>query len=303
MLTDVGLIQNDPLREDLPRTLQALRGLMPFPSEEIKATAEMISSLGCRLVICDIAPIGIAVAREAGVPSVLIENFLWDWIYEGYLEQEPALQEYVDYTRDLYASVDYHIQTDPVCHRWDACLTTPPISRSPRLPDGAVRQRLSIPSQTKIVVITMGGVRYEYDFFNQLYRSPEWHFIIPGGGEQMQTVKNVTVMPWQSDLYHPDLIHTADLVVGKVGYSTLAECYHAGVPFGYIGRSVFRESPVLAAYVEAEMAGAPIAVPALESGEWLKSVPQLLAMPRAERRSQVGADQVARLIISLDGCS
>ena len=66
---------------------------------------------------------------------------------------------------------------------------------------------------------------------------------------------HVTCLPHQSDYYHPDLIRAADVVVGKAGYSTLAEVYHAGTPFGCVGRSGFRETDILEAFMAAHMPG------------------------------------------------
>ena len=43
-----------------------------------------------------------------------------------------------------------------------------------------------------------------------------------------------------------------------LGYSTVAETYHAGLPFGYVLRSHFRESAVLQRFIESEMPGAEV---------------------------------------------
>ncbi len=300
-LTDVGLVQTDPLREDLSETLKTLAQFMPFPPERVKSAAGIVRDGGCSLVISDIAPLGIAAAREAGVASVLVENFLWDWIYEGYTELDARFAEYAAYTGELFASADYHIQTEPVCCGCHASLTTPPISRSTRLSPREVRGQLSLAEEKKIVVITMGGVPCEYEFLSRLRENKQWHFVIPGGGDLFETRDNVTLIPRQADLYHPDLINAASAVIGKVGYSTLAECYHAGVPFGYIGRSAFRESVVLMAYIKAEMPGRSIPGEMFSSGEWLKDLPWLLEQPILPRGERNGASQVARFILGIAG--
>ena len=78
--TDIGLVQKTPFQEDLPATVQKLKKFLPFNPTRIAAVAEKIRDLKCKLVICDIAPMGIRVAQKAGVPSVLVENVTWDWI-------------------------------------------------------------------------------------------------------------------------------------------------------------------------------------------------------------------------------
>jgi hypothetical protein len=110
LLTDVGLTQKNSLVEDLPATLARLSQLFPFDRTVIQTLAEQVVAQGCRLVLCDIAPMGIAVAQAAGLPSLLVENFTWDWIYEGYPAYRQPLQPYIDYLRELFAAADYHIQ-------------------------------------------------------------------------------------------------------------------------------------------------------------------------------------------------
>src|SRR2546430_2106058 len=36
------------------------------------------------LVIADVPPLGISAAHAAGIPSVIVSNFTWDWIYAYY---------------------------------------------------------------------------------------------------------------------------------------------------------------------------------------------------------------------------
>jgi len=73
------------------------------------------------MVICDIAPMGIRVARAAGVPSVLIESFTWDWIYRGYAVQ--GLNQFETYLQSIFAEATYRIQTQPICKYADADFT------------------------------------------------------------------------------------------------------------------------------------------------------------------------------------
>ena len=82
LVTDVGLVQETALREDAARTLERLDQFLPFEPILVERLAREVRQLECRCVICDIAPLGIAVAHQAGIPSVLVENFTWDWIYE-----------------------------------------------------------------------------------------------------------------------------------------------------------------------------------------------------------------------------
>jgi len=296
LLTDVGLVQKDPLHVDLPETIKQLDGFLPYDHALLAKVSSTIRTLGCRLVICDIAPMGILVAREAGIPSVLIENFTWDWLYEGYAGQDGKMARHIHYLSDVFKRADFHIQTEPVCSRGHTNLTTFPVSRKIKTSAHETRRRLRVPDDARVVMITMGGIPQQYDSLEQLNRSGDIYFVIPGASEKMQFQDNLILLPHHSDFFHPDLVLASDAVIGKVGYSTLAEVYYAGVPFGYVWRKGFRESLVLVSYIEKTMNGLPIEENDFSSGRWLSALPDLLAMPKIQRDTPRGDDQVARFI-------
>ena len=299
LLTDVGMVQDSPLREDLGKTIQHLDDFLPFEPSMIGSLSRHLKALKCELIICDIAPMGILAAQGAGIPSVLVENFTWDWIYEGYESSNEQMSNYVDYLRSIYDSVSYHIQTEPVCLYRKPDLLTLPVSRRVKRPDYKIRKQLRIPTNKKAVLITMGGIQERYAFIKDLTNQTDVCFIIPGGSQTMEWSDNLVLLPFHSDLYHPDLVNASDAVIGKVGYSTLAEVYHAGVPFGYILRPSFRESKKLADYIERKMPGIAIEEADFHSGDWITQLPKLLSLERTQRSGPNGSEQIATYLCKL----
>ena len=297
--TDVGLVQETALRANLRETQVLLDRFLPLDSSLIDRLATTIHHRKCRLVMSDIAPMGIAVARKAGVPSVLVENFTWDWIYAPYSRQMPEMKKHVHYLKDLFHLADLHIQTEPVCRRQKALLLTPPISRKPKKPREAVRRRLGVPLDSKMVLITMGGIPEAYPFLDRLAQQRRYYFVIPGAREEEKRVGNLVLLPTHCDIFHPDLVRASDAVVGKAGYSTLAETHDAAVPFGYVSRSGFRESHVLTSFIKSRMTGLPIGENEFYEGAWSSRLPELLALPRGRRRARNGREQAARFIQGL----
>ncbi len=295
LLTDIGLVQKSALQEDLIQTAERLAAFLPFMEEEIQAVSNRLQEQHCQLVVCDIAPLGIAAAGRAGIPSVLIENFTWDWIYAAYSHLSPDLTRHI-LLQPLFEGADYHIQTEPVCAYQKADLHTPPVSRKGRASSNRVRKALHVAETKTVALITLGGVPDRDLPLDFLSSCPDAHFIVPGGSKAFHCRDNLTLLPRRSPFFHPDLINASDAVIGKVGYSTLAEVYHAGPPFGYITRPTFPESRVLAAYIQKEMKGRAITEEAFHNGTWLKALPELLALPRITRGVENGADQIARFI-------
>ena len=102
-------------------------------------------------------------------------------------------------------------------------------------------------------------------------------------------------LPDHSEFYHPDLIHAADVVVGKLGYSTVAEVWAAGGPFAYVTRPHFPESAPLEAWLQRELPCRRLEVDQLTSGYWLSSVRALLVEGRRPSTKPGGGADVARL--------
>jgi len=299
LLTDIGLVQENPMVEDLDATIEKLDDFLRFDAELIDRLAQKLKLDGCRLIVCDISPLGIAVANRADIPSVLIENFTWDWIYEGYPDYREQFDVHIQHLQQIFSSATFRIQTAPNCDEQPADLRVGPICRKPRASREDIRQRLKVPESGKLVLITMGGIPDACGSLEQLRAFAGCRFLVPGDNERLTVDGNLTLLPYHSGLYHPDLVNAADVVIGKVGYSTLAEVYHAGTPFGYFTRPDFRESDVLSAFVRKNMPGVHMPGDTYKDGSWIGHLPELLEMSRAARNEANGADVVADFLQEL----
>jgi UDP:flavonoid glycosyltransferase YjiC (YdhE family) len=297
--TDVGLVQTTSLHEDLPATVRRLDSFFPCDRALVTTLAALLRSAACALVLCDIAPLGLVAARAARVPSVLIENFTWDWIYQGYEQEEAGLARHIPYLRSVFATADYHVQMEPVCCPYPADLTACPVSRPPQRTRQQTRAQLGIPAQAPAVLLTMGGIPESYAFLPLLHQHHNTCFVVLGAGDCVEQHDNVIVLPYRSTVFPPDLVYACDAVVSKAGYSIVAEVYHAGVPFGHVRRERFREGPVLDAYIADHMQALTMTEPEFHSGAWLSCLPDLLALPRQPHRETRGAEQIARFVYEL----
>ncbi|MEM7346120.1 MAG: hypothetical protein AAF485_17920, partial [Chloroflexota bacterium] len=194
LMTDIGLVQKTSLLEDLPATIDRLAEMIPFYPQQITHLADQLDQLQCHLVVCDIAPMGLAVAQAAKLPSVLVENFTWDWIYENYLPTEPRFESYIHYLQEIFASATYHIQTEAVCNPQAVDLTTQPVSRAPKETPQNIRQALDLPTDAQVVMISMGGLGWDYGFLDQLSTCPDLYFVIPANTDQAKFQDNVRLL-------------------------------------------------------------------------------------------------------------
>lgn len=297
---DIGFAQKSALVEDIPETVRQLDAFLPFPSDLVDRLAATVSRAGCVAAICDISPLGIAAARAAGIPSVLIENFTWDNLYDHYVPEHPRLGSHAATLRKWFDAADVHIQTEPVCHRVArTALTTCPVSRPPRNKPALVRDQLGIKAGQRMVLITMGGISERTPMLAHLAKRDDLVFVVAFGAACRQRVGNVIALPLRSEFYHPDLVHAADAVIGKVGYSTLAEVQRAGAPFGYISRQNYPEMPALVRYIEQTMPGLAFQAADLGEAGAGDTIDRLLALPRRPPTLANGAVEIAEFLQDL----
>lgn len=297
--TDIGLIQQDALNEDLLATLEALRRFYPLRETAINQAASLLQA--CALVLCDIAPLGIAVAHHLGIPSVLVENFTWDWIYQGYVERCPGLQPLIEYLGPLFAHADYRIQTTPVCCPLDGALVVEPVARCLRRPE-LIRQRLFCAPGQHLVLLTMGGLgigEQQRAALAPLLRQDDTVFVLAGWSREDEFSENLRFLAQDGPWYHPDLVAAADLVVGKTGYSTVAEAYLAHTAYAVIDRPGFREAPLLEAFVDRHLLSWKTDMDALINGSWLEQLAGLPPVKSSWSPRINGAEQIADFLLSL----
>ncbi len=292
-LADVGLVQRSAIDEDLPATVEALDGFLPFDEARLAPLADRLHELDCRLVLCDVSPLGIAAAERAGLPSVLVESFTWDWIYRAYVADEPRLERFIEPLRALYDLATLRLQAAPCCRPLPGAVAVGPVARAFRSPPAEVRRRLEVEAATPLVVVTMGGIPWEFDRTEPLAGYPDAVFVLLGAAPEPAFRGNLRLLPHHSPIHHPDLVATADVLVGKPGYSTLAEALQAGTALLFVDRPRFPESRVLTAYAARHLPVATVPPAAFDDGGWLAELPALLAAERPAPRTLTGAAEIA----------
>ena len=180
----------------------------------------------------------------------LFENFTWNWIYEPYIGEYPAFRGINERLHEIFVQADHRMQSEPLCDPLDDPeILVPPVSRSPMHSPQYLRERLHIPEKNRIGLISMGGIPENLDFAVESSIPDDVTLLLPGTFEKMEILGNKVLLPHHSDCYHPDMVHAADFVIGKAGYSTIAEVCASGAAYGFISRDNFRESDVTAAFL------------------------------------------------------
>lgn len=294
VITDVGLVQRDAFAEDRQQTIDKLAELMPFAPSLISDCAELCRS--CRLIICDVSCLGIEVGKAASIPSILVENFTWDWIYSQ-MGPESGMEPYMEFLSHSYRKADYRIQTDPVCNPVPCDLHCPPIARKQVMTPTRMKEEIAA-GRRKVVLISMGGFAFDPPFINDLRHHKEYLFLVAGQSHSEVMGDNIKLLGAHSALHHPDLINAADLLICKSGYSTIAECQQTATPICCVTTKRFAESEVIEHYVSEEMNGEIIEQSYFFGGTWINHLEELM-LRRREPLPVNGADQAAEFVLSL----
>ena len=297
--TDVGLVQTNPFNEDLELTLSELKKFFPYPKKSLEILEQIVIQKNISLIICDISPLGLKIAEILKIPSILIENFTWDWIYESYVDQYPEFGFYISNLQKINNSATIHINCEPYCKRIENSIIVPPIFREPRSKKAVIKEQLDIEESEKLILISMGGIPIEEIVRSNKVQFPNYKFVIPINNlETRKLLDNIMYLPHNHKFFHPDLVNASDVVVGKVGYSTIAETYALQKPFIFLGRKKFRESEVLEKYVRQNMKSESIEFDDLFTNSFYDLVQNISLLQEIKMQPDNGATLVANLIIN-----
>jgi hypothetical protein len=297
--TDVGLVQLTPFEEDIEKTVIALEEFIPFSKTKYESFIHSLSQMNLDLILCDISPLGLWVAEQLAIPSVLIENFTWDWIYENYLNDYPVLNKFSPIIKEIFQFPDLHFSCEPYCCNSENSIKVAPVFREPKSEREKIRKQLGIKENEELILITMGGIPIDKIGENNFLIPDNLKFLIPVNNIYNHlSTKNIIYLPHNHPYFHPDLVNASDLVIGKLGYSTIAEVYSLNKPFLYIGRESFRESKILEKFVLEHLIAEEVNQASIFSLETLEKIQNSFSKTKIINSPINGAYQIAETVLN-----
>ena len=229
----------------------------------VSREAEFLRGLGARLVLGDIPPLAFAAAAAAGIPSVAVGNFTWDWIYEDFPEHVSGHPDLVPTIRRAYAqaSVVLRLPMHGGFPGLDHSLRDIPlIARRSAHTRAASRRLLGLPD-SQLVLLSFGGYglrglnattpeRLAGDTLvitNDASGADLWHEAASGGGRLPHVVQIAEADLRRVGGQYQDLVRAVDIVVTKPGYGIVSECIANDTAILYTSRGRFAEYDVLVA--------------------------------------------------------
>jgi hypothetical protein len=287
--TDVGVVQIDSLNLDEHETARRAAGFYSTFGQRVDGEAAFLAARRATIVLGDIPPLAFAAAARAGITSVAIGNFTWDWIYGGYDTFERLAPGVIGTIREAYSAatralrLPMHGGFEPM-----AAVTSdiPFIARRSTRDPADTRRQLGIADDRPFVLAAFGGYGLDVPYA-AIAESEGLTVLSPG-----------TVLP--APFTYQDLVAAADVVISKPGYGIVSECVANGTALLYTSRGHFVEYDVFVAAMPRVLRCRYLPQPDLLAGRWADAVHALLAQPSALERPRIdGADVAATAIVDL----
>ncbi|WP_035986770.1 glycosyl transferase [Leptolyngbya sp. KIOST-1] len=291
---DIGIVQPDSLRMDLPATLAKLEEIQAQQQTTVAAEATYLRQRGVDLVLADIPPLATAIAQAADIPCWMMSNFGWDFIYR---RLGPEFDTVADWIGDCFRQCDRLFRLP-----FHEAMAAFPVVEDVGLPGGTPRYRpealssqwnLQVP-QGQTVLLTFGGLGLQSIPYHHLARFPDWQFLTFDHGAP--ELPNLFKVPRQG--FRPvDVMPLCSRVVSKPGFSTFAEACRLEVPIITITRDDFAEGPVLVNGLQNHSWHRVLTPEEFFHGEW-EFMTQPLHPPRTtEAIAKDGNEQIANAIV------
>ena len=287
--TDTGVVQIDSLHLDPAATIAAAREFYATFDARIGVEVQLLLARNVTLVIADAPPLACAAAAHAGIPSVVVSNFTWDWIYEGYAEHLASAPDVMPAIRAAYrqAAAAWRLPLHGGFATFAAPIDVPFVARHSARSAAETRERLRLPQDRRLALPSFGG-----------YGLPGLDLDavdLPDGWDIVRGLQDAEV--YEAGLSYQDLVRAVDVVLTKPGYGIVSECLANGTALVYTDRGRFPEYDVFVREMPRFVRCAYLDNAAVLTGRWRDAIEAAYGAPAPPERPRTdGADVVAAMM-------
>jgi L-arabinokinase len=296
---DTGVVQIDSLHLDPAATIAQAAAFYRTLDARAADEAALLQSRGVDFVVCDAPPLAFRAAARAGVPSVVVANFTWDWIYEEYAEHLADAPELLPAIRAAYreASAAWRLPLHGGFETFgDAAgdggrnpplVDVPLVARHSTHARDVTRARVGLPLDRRLVLPSFGGYGVGGLDLDAVDLPPGWDVV--RGLDQAEI--------YDAGLGYQDLVRAVDAVITKPGYGIVSECIANGAPVVYTSRGRFAEYGVFVRNMPRLLRCAYIDTQALLTGAWAPAIESAVNAPEPPEHPRTdGARVIADMI-------
>jgi L-arabinokinase len=309
---DTGVVQVDALTLD---EADSIRRASAFHGDLVTRAASetrVLRELGAGLIVGDIPPLAFAVGASAGIASIGLSNFTWDWVYADYprVRLAPSLLPTI---RGAYAKASMALRL-PMSGGFESFSNVkdiPFVARHATRTREEVCKLLKLPADKPLVLVSFGGYGLSGLDAEPLSRFKKYTVVntsnVPLGRARKEAAaterKGSYISVNEEAMYdagvrYEDLVGAAEAVVTKPGYGIVAECIANDTAVLYTPRGHFPEYDVIVEEMPKYVRNAFIGHDDLFAGKWEGLLDKLLAQPKPKKKPETnGADVAADILL------
>lgn len=288
---DPGVVERDTLTVDPVATIERLAAVLARREAIVAGEAAFLRASGAELVVADIPFLAADAAEAAGVESVAVGNFTWDWIYEAY--DGTGTAEMVEAVRASYGKMRARYQL-PLGHEMRSfreVVPVPLLAERARGERAATLARLGVEAsdtRPRVLVAMRGGVDGE-----SLRRAAaESEDVLFFAGQAVRgSPGNLRTLGGDAPDF-TDVMTACDAVVAKVGYGIVSDCIANGVALLHPPRTGFREDEISLREGPDYLRMRGISRADFAAGRWRRDLTALLGQSAPAKRMRVNGDEV-----------
>ncbi len=284
---DIGMVMHTPVSVDIEKSRSAYQIFHAHWEEKVAAEAQILRTLRADMVFSNVGYLPLAAAQQAGITNLALCSLNWADIYRHYCGADRVEAQ----IRQPYIDADAFLRATPGMEMQDLpnLLPVAPIADIGQNRRDELNQFLKLSSEDKLVLVSMGGItsRLSVDNWPRI-KGVRW--LIQAS---WQTTHPDAIVLESLPVNFSDLLASCDALICKPGYGSFVEAACSGVPILYVDRPDWPESPALIVWMNKNGVSREISSAALEQGNIINELEQLLSSPETAPFKPDGAEQVA----------
>ncbi|XP_028113131.1 L-arabinokinase-like [Camellia sinensis] len=297
LVLDCGAVQADALTVDRLASLEKYSETAVKPRDSILATeVEWLNSIKADLVVSDVVPVACRAAADAGIRSVCVTNFSWDFIYAEYVMAAGNHHRSIVWQiAEDYSHCEFLIRLPGYCPMpaFRDAIDVPLVVRRFHKSRKEARKELGIGEDVKLVILNFGGQPAGWKLKEE-YLPSGWLCLVCGASDNTELPPNFIKLA--RDVYTPDVIAASDCMLGKIGYGTVSEALAYKLPFIFVRRDYFNEEPFLRNMLEYFQGGVEMIRRDLLTGQWKPYLERAVSLKPCYEGGINGGEVAARIL-------
>ncbi|XP_061362544.1 L-arabinokinase-like [Gastrolobium bilobum] len=297
VLLDCGAVQADALTVDRLASLEKYSETAVKPRARILAQeTEWLNSIKADLVVSDVVPVACRAAADAGIRSVCVTNFSWDFIYAEYVMAAGLHHRSIVWQiAEDYSHCEFLIRLPGYCPMpaFRDVIDVPLVVRRLHKSAKEVRKELGVADDVKLVILNFGGQPSGWKLKEDFLPSG-WLCLVCGASDNQDLPPNFKKLA--KDAYTPDIIAASDCMLGKIGYGTVSEALAYKVPFVFVRRDYFNEEPFLRNMLEFYQGGVEMIRRDLLTGHWRPYLERAISLKPCYEAGINGGEVAAHIL-------